>query len=82
MLQNAAEHIKPVRNTVGNQICSKPCQPGLWDSQLGNLKLKKNKLLRLFRNTRSNVTLNEYLHVNKMFKKNGRIEKKLSIKGR
>ena len=25
VLQNAAEHMKPVRNRVGNQICSKPC---------------------------------------------------------
>ena len=75
VLQNAAEHMKPVRNRVGNQICSTPCQPGWWDPLLGNLKFKKNKLLRLFCNTRRNVTLNEYLHANKMFKKMVQLKK-------
>ena len=63
VLQNAAEHMKLARHRVGNQSCSPQCQPSWWDSLLGNLKFKKNMLLRLFHNTRSNVF------------KNGRIEK-------
>ena len=83
VLQNAAASMKVCKAIPVNSSCKQRptysvnsrgrqlCQPKWWDSELRNMKAEKNKLLRLFRRSRSEVIMHEYLEANKTFKKNG-----------